>query len=86
MPLYEFRCQECGHQLELLLKSNEDAPGPCPHCQAHSLQRQVAAPRFQLKGTGWYETDFKTKPQPPADAKQKTDTKDKKPDKKKQSE
>ena len=60
MPIYEYRCEQCGHQLEILQKINDPVPNPCPACQAdHALKRQVSAPQFKLKGTGWYETDFK---------------------------
>ena len=75
MPLYEYQCQECGHRVELLVKNHSSSPGACPQCQAESLEKQVAAPRFQLKGTGWYETDFKDKKSPSVS--EKTDKKSK---------
>lgn len=59
MPIYEYRCQDCGHQLEALQKVDEGALRKCPECGALKLKRLVSAPNFRLKGTGWYETDFK---------------------------
>lgn len=65
MPIYEYRCTECGHQVELLQKTTSSAPHECAHCHAKgTMQRQVSAPQFKLKGTGWYETDFKNKTNP----------------------
>jgi putative FmdB family regulatory protein len=60
MPLYEYQCQECQHQLEVL-QSMTDAPlTDCPACNKPSLQKVVSAAGFRLKGGGWYETDFKS--------------------------
>lgn len=60
MPIFDFACDECGHEFEkLLLKS--DAPAPeCISCKGEKVTRQVSAPAFRLGGSGWYETDFKT--------------------------
>lgn len=63
MPIYEYRCQLCGHALEKLQKMSDPDLLDCPSCQAPGLRRLVSAAGFQLKGSGWYATDFKgTKP------------------------
>ena len=59
MPIYEYRCEACGHELEALQKVSEAHLTDCPACGAPQLRRLVSAPRFRLKGAGWYETDFK---------------------------
>jgi putative FmdB family regulatory protein len=59
MPIYEYACQDCGHEFETLQKMSEDPLRVCPACQAPSLRRLVSAAGFQLKGTGWYATDFR---------------------------
>lgn len=59
MPIYEYRCESCGHQLDALQKVSEAALTECPACGQVQLRRLVSAPRFRLKGSGWYETDFK---------------------------
>jgi putative FmdB family regulatory protein len=59
MPLYEYRCADCGHELEVLQKISAPAPVECPACHKPGLQKQVTAAGFQLKGTGWYVTDFR---------------------------
>lgn len=61
MPIYEYQCQECGHQFDKLQKMSDAALTDCPECQQASLKKLVSAPSFKLKGSGWYETDFKTK-------------------------
>ena len=59
MPLYEYQCQACGHQLEAL-QSLQDSPlVDCPACNKPELKKLISAPGFRLKGQGWYETDFK---------------------------
>ncbi|GAB4355523.1 MAG: zinc ribbon domain-containing protein [Methylohalobius crimeensis] len=63
MPIYEYRCQSCGHALEILQKVSDPPPGECPECHQNSLQKQVSAAAFRLKGGGWYETDFKKGPE-----------------------
>ncbi|MEM1173174.1 MAG: zinc ribbon domain-containing protein [Pseudomonadota bacterium] len=60
MPIYGYRCQDCGHELDALQKMSDDPLTDCPACGQASLKRQLSAPRFRLKGGGWYETDFKT--------------------------
>ncbi len=59
MPIYEYRCQACGHELEKLQRMNDDPLLVCPDCGAAELRRLVSAASFRLKGAGWYETDFK---------------------------
>ena len=59
MPIYEYRCGACGHELEALQKINDEPLADCPECSAGKLKRLMSAPNFRLKGSGWYETDFK---------------------------
>lgn len=59
MPIYAYRCEQCGHELELLQKISDAPPVECPECGAMSLRKQLTAAGFRLKGGGWYETDFK---------------------------
>ncbi len=61
MPIYEYRCSACGHHLEALQKMSEGPLRKCPECGKSQLRRLVSASRFRLKGSGWYETDFKNK-------------------------
>lgn len=60
MPIYEYKCSHCGHQLEVIQKISDDPLLLCPNCDKNGLKKQVTAPSFRLKGSGWYETDFKT--------------------------
>lgn len=60
MPIYEYRCAECGHQLDVLQKINDAPLRKCPECGKSKLKRLMSAPSFRLKGSGWYETDFKS--------------------------
>ena len=59
MPIYEYRCQKCGHQLEKLQRMSDAPLKDCPECGKPQLKRLVSAAGFRLKGGGWYETDFK---------------------------
>jgi putative FmdB family regulatory protein len=59
MPIYEYLCVACGHQLDALQKLSDGPLVDCPECAAPQLKRQMSAPSFRLKGGGWYETDFK---------------------------
>ena len=61
MPIYEYKCNTCDHQFEILQKINDVPAKTCPECNSHNLRKLVSAAAFKLKGTGWYETDFKTK-------------------------
>lgn len=75
MPIYEYVCNDCGHELEILQKMNDLPLTQCPACNNPSLKKKISAAGFRLKGTGWYETDFKNKNNKPATAKtdEKTD-------------
>ena len=59
MPIYEYECEACGHTLDTLQKMSEAPLKDCPACGKPALRKRVSAPRFRLKGAGWYETDFK---------------------------
>ncbi len=59
MPIYEYRCQDCSHELEKLQKMSDPLLTDCPACGKASLRKLVSAAGFRLKGGGWYETDFK---------------------------
>ena len=59
MPIYEYECSACGHRLEVLQKISDAPLTQCPECGAEALRKAVTAAGFRLKGTGWYETDFK---------------------------
>ncbi len=61
MPIYEYLCQVCGHALEVIQKVSDPMPAACPACAKPALKKQVSAAGFQLKGSGWYATDFKNK-------------------------
>jgi putative FmdB family regulatory protein len=60
MPIYEYRCAACGHELEALQKITDAPLKACPECNKRRLERLMSAPAFRLKGGGWYETDFKS--------------------------
>ena len=86
MPIYEYACKECGHTLDALQKISDDPLVDCPACGNPSLRKLVSAPRFRLKGAGWYETDFKKDNQRnvhKGDSEPSSDKSDKKSDKKK---
>jgi putative FmdB family regulatory protein len=94
MPFYEYQCEKCGHDVEVMQKITDSPLQKCPNCGRSSLKRLMSAPVFRLKGSGWYETDFKSdqdakrnladKPEPDAPKEDKKDDKkeDKKEDKK----
>ncbi len=58
MPIYEFQCDACGHCFEKLQKINDSVP-ECPKCKENQVRKLVSAPSFQLKGSGWYKSDYK---------------------------
>jgi len=60
MPIYEYECKKCGHQLEVLQKMSDDALKMCPACNKPELKKLISAAGFRLSGGGWYETDFKS--------------------------
>lgn len=60
MPIYEYRCEACGRTLEALQKLSDEPLKECSACGAEALRRLISAPAFRLKGSGWYETDFKS--------------------------
>ena len=77
MPIYEYRCGACGQDHEVLQKVSEPPLTECPACGKPALKKQLSAAGFQLKGSGWYATDFKGAAKKPAEktAEAKTDAK-----------
>jgi putative FmdB family regulatory protein len=59
MPIYPYKCRSCGHAKDVLQKISDEPQKICPSCGEESWSKQLSAPGFQLKGTGWYATDFK---------------------------
>lgn len=78
MPIYEYRCGACGHEKEVLQRMSDKPLTQCPECGKRTFRKLVSAAGFQLKGTGWYATDFKNSGAKPA---AKTDKSAAKPDK-----
>lgn len=62
MPIYEYQCDACKHKFEVIQKVSDPLLSQCPACSEKRLRKLVSAAAFQLKGTGWYATDFKDKP------------------------
>jgi putative FmdB family regulatory protein len=60
MPIYEYTCDSCEHTFDALQKMTDPKLVDCPECGKASLRKLLSAPKFRLKGAGWYETDFKT--------------------------
>jgi putative FmdB family regulatory protein len=80
VPIYEYRCEACGHQEEHLQKVSDKPLTKCPSCGKAAYRKQLSAAGFQLKGSGWYATDFKSTAKKPAaktesGTESKTDTK-----------
>ena len=78
MPIYAYRCSACGHAKDVLQKLSDPVLSTCPACGADTFSKQVTAAGFQLKGSGWYATDFKgsgAAPAPDAKADAKSDGK-----------
>jgi putative FmdB family regulatory protein len=59
MPIYAYKCESCGHAKDVLQKMSDTPLSVCPQCGASSFKKQVTAAGFQLKGSGWYVTDFR---------------------------
>lgn len=60
MPIYEYRCESCSHELEAIQKMSDAPLTTCPECGEATLKKLISAAGFRLKGKGWYETDFKS--------------------------
>ena len=69
MPIYAYRCTACGHAKDVLQKISDPVLTVCPACGAASFAKQLTAAGFQLKGSGWYATDFRDNGQKKADKK-----------------
>ena len=78
MPIYEYRCASCGHELEALQKFSDAPLVECPACHQAELRKKVSAAGFHLKGSGWYVTDFRNSGAKPKakEAKEANETKD----------
>lgn len=74
MPIYEYRCEGCGKQLEVMQRITEDPLRTCPSCGG-MLQRLVSSTSFILKGTGWYATDYARKGSPSSGSKGSSESK-----------
>jgi len=61
MPIYEYQCSKCGHHLELIQKMSDAPLTECPECHQSALAKLISAAGFQLKGGGWYLTDYSSK-------------------------
>jgi putative FmdB family regulatory protein len=59
MPIYAYRCESCGHAKDVIQKFSDAPLTTCPECGAAAFRKQLTAPAFQLKGSGWYVTDFR---------------------------
>ena len=66
MPIYEYRCSSCGFQKEYLRKVSDPLMSVCPECNKNTFSKMLSAAGFQLKGSGWYATDFKNSGSKPA--------------------
>lgn len=61
VPIYAYKCSACGHQQDVLQKMSDPVLTVCPECEQNTYAKQVTAAGFQLKGSGWYVTDFRNK-------------------------
>lgn len=59
MPIYAYRCSSCGFEQDVMQKMSDAPLTTCPQCKAETFSKQLTAAGFQLKGSGWYQTDFK---------------------------
>ncbi|TSA00176.1 MAG: zinc ribbon domain-containing protein [Rhodocyclaceae bacterium] len=69
MPIYAYRCTSCGFEKDVMRKVSDPLLTNCPECKTENFAKQLTAPGFQLKGSGWYATDFKAGGSKPAEAK-----------------
>lgn len=60
MPIYEYVCDACGFEKDVLQKMSDEPLKDCPSCEEVKFRKRISASRFRLAGSGWYETDFKT--------------------------
>ena len=60
MPIYEYACKACGFEKDVLQKLSDSPLTQCPSCEEQTFTKRISAAGFRLKGSGWYETDFKT--------------------------
>lgn len=74
MPIYEYQCSVCGHQMEAFQKISDEALTECPKCHKPALNKLISASGFQLKGTGWYATDYKSKSKSSTEGESKSET------------
>ena len=77
MPIYEYQCDACAHKFEVMQRMSDDRLKTCPACNTDNLRKLISPVGFQLKGTGWYETDFKNsgKPQETSSSGSKSESK-----------
>ena len=75
MPIYAYRCESCGHEAEVLQKISEVPLVDCPECGKTGMKKLISAAGFQLKGSGWYATDFKEGSRPKKDEPKKDELK-----------
>jgi putative FmdB family regulatory protein len=73
MPIYPYLCGSCGHHQDVLQKMSAAALTTCPECNAETFSKQLSAPAFQLKGSGWYVTDFRENGKKPEGAEKGAD-------------
>ncbi|KTC90356.1 zinc ribbon domain-containing protein [Fluoribacter dumoffii] len=73
MPIYEYQCTSCNHHFDLMQKVSDDPVKQCPVCYKDTVIKLISAAGFQLKGTGWYATDFKNKASKTPETKAKND-------------
>ncbi|WP_454780801.1 FmdB family zinc ribbon protein [Legionella sp. WA2022007384] len=73
MPIYEYQCTNCNHHFDLMQKISDEPVKQCPVCYKDTVIKLISAAGFQLKGTGWYATDFKNKSSKPQETTTKND-------------
>jgi putative FmdB family regulatory protein len=78
MPIYEYACTACRHEMEVIQKITDQPLQQCPICHQSSLKKLISKSAFRLSGSGWYETDFKSKKKPESSgSEQSSDSKEK---------